>query len=238
SAAYDSGTPMALTATPAAGSTFGGWSGACTGTGICTVTMSAAQSVTATFDTTQQFTLTVAKAGTGRGSVTSSAGRLDCPDTAPTCSAAYDSGTPMTLTATPAAGSTFGGWSGACTGTGICTVTMSAAQSVTATFTRQRFSLAVAVSNVGTGSGTVSSDDGGIANCGTSCTASYDSGTPVTLRASAASRSDERRGGGECRGPGVCTATMRTARSVTATFARQRCSLEGGDSNVGNGACT
>src|SRR5204862_116916 len=158
---------------PAAGSTFGGWGGACTGTGICTVTMSAARSVTATFNP-QTFTLTVAKAGTGRGSVTSSAGRLDCPDTAATCSAAYDSGTPMTLTATPAAGSTFGGWSGACTGTGICAVTMSAAQSVTASFTPQRFSLAVAVS----GSGTVSSDDGGIASCGTSCTASYDSGTP------------------------------------------------------------
>src|SRR5207247_10885568 len=127
--------------------------------------------------------------GTGRCTSTPLAARPDCPDTAATCSAVYDSGTPMTLTATPAAGSTFGGWSGACTGTGICTVTMSAAQSVTASFTPQRFSLAVAVSNVGTGSGTVSSDDGGIANCGTSCTASYDSGTPVTLRASEAAGS-------------------------------------------------
>src|SRR5437660_1076012 len=150
---------MTLTATPAAGSTFGGWSGACTGTGICTVTMSAAQSVTATFDTTQQFTLTVAKAGTGRGSVTSSAGRLDCPDTAANCSAVYDSGTPMTLTATPAAGSTLWGWSGACTGTGICTVTMSAAQSVTATFdTTQQFTLTVAKG--GTGRGSVTSSAG------------------------------------------------------------------------------
>src|SRR4030095_5918505 len=40
----------------------------------------------------------------------------------------------VTLTATPAAGSTFAGWSGACSGTGSCTVTMSAARSVTATF--------------------------------------------------------------------------------------------------------
>jgi hypothetical protein len=40
----------------------------------------------------------------------------------------------VTLTATPAAGSTFTSWSGACTGSGGCTVTMSAARTVTATF--------------------------------------------------------------------------------------------------------
>jgi beta-lactam-binding protein with PASTA domain len=40
----------------------------------------------------------------------------------------------VTLTATPAAGSTFAGWSGACAGTGLCNLTMSADQTVTATF--------------------------------------------------------------------------------------------------------
>ena len=41
----------------------------------------------------------------------------------------------MTLTATPASGSTFAGWSGGgCSGTGTCTVAMSADQNVTATF--------------------------------------------------------------------------------------------------------
>ena len=38
----------------------------------------------------------------------------------------------VTLTATPNAGSTFAGWSGACSGTGTCVVTMNAAQTVTA----------------------------------------------------------------------------------------------------------
>ncbi|HEY0796835.1 MAG TPA: hypothetical protein VGD64_13770, partial [Acidisarcina sp.] len=47
----------------------------------------------------------------------------------------YNSGTPVTLSATAATGSTFAGWSGACTGTASCQVTMSAAKSVTATFT-------------------------------------------------------------------------------------------------------
>src|SRR5437762_7119426 len=98
---------------------------------------------------------------------------------------------------------------------------MSSARSVTATFTPQRFSLAVAVSNVGTGSGTVSSDDGGISGCGGSCSASYDSGTPVTLRASAASGSIFNGWSGACTGTGACTVTMSAAQSVTATFTRQ-----------------
>src|SRR2546425_241233 len=77
-------------------------------------------------------TLTVTKAGTGSGTVTSNPPGINC---GVTCSAAYDSGTVVTLTATPATGSTFTGWSGcdAVSGT-TCTVTMSAARSVTANF--------------------------------------------------------------------------------------------------------
>ena len=135
SASYDSGTRTTLTARPASGSSFGGWSGCDTVSGTsCTVTMSAARSVTATFNP-QSFILTVTKAGAGRGAVTSSAGGLDCPATSATCSASYDSGTRTTLTARPASGSSFGGWSGCDTVSGTsCTVTMSAARSVTATF--------------------------------------------------------------------------------------------------------
>jgi hypothetical protein len=46
-------------------------------------------------------------------------------------------GTDVTLTATPAAGSTFQGWSGACSGVGTCTVDMTQARQVTATFRRE-----------------------------------------------------------------------------------------------------
>ena len=54
---------------------------------------------------------------------------------APTCTRTFDDGVGVTLTATPAAGSTFGGWSGGgCSGTGTCAVTMSSDQTVTATF--------------------------------------------------------------------------------------------------------
>jgi poly(hydroxyalkanoate) depolymerase family esterase len=132
SASIASGTAVTLTATPASGSTFGGWSGACTGTGSCIVTMTAAQSVGASFTTGTgtTFALTVTKSGTGSGTV--AGGPINC---GTTCSANVASGTAVTLTATPASGSTFGGWSGACTGTGSCIATMTAARSVTATFT-------------------------------------------------------------------------------------------------------
>jgi len=77
------------------------------------------------------FTLTTAKTGTGSGAITSNPTGISC---GTTCSAIYTSGTSVTLTATPATGSTFSGWSGACSGTGTCTITMDAAKSVTATF--------------------------------------------------------------------------------------------------------
>jgi len=131
SASFTPGTVVTLTAAPGAGSTFTGWSGGgCTGTGTCSVTMNAATAVTATF-IQSSFALTVTKSGAGSGTVTSSPAGISC---GATCSASFTSGTAVTLTAAPAAGSTFTGWSGSCTGTGACSVTMSAAQAVTATF--------------------------------------------------------------------------------------------------------
>src|SRR5206468_3823127 len=98
-----------------------------------------------------------------------------------TCAAAYASGTVVTLTAAPAAGSTFSGWSGgSCSGTGTCTVTLSAATTVTATFTVQTLTLTASPS--GTGTGTITSSPAGI-SCGATCAAAYASGTVVTLTA-------------------------------------------------------
>ena len=63
----------------------------------------------------QPFTLTVVKAGTGSGTVTSSPAGITCGST---CSALFASGTSVTLTATADSGSTFAGWSGeGCSGT-------------------------------------------------------------------------------------------------------------------------
>jgi hypothetical protein len=76
--------------------------------------------------------LAVAKTGSGSGTVKSSTGGINC---GATCAAAISYGGTVTLTASPASGSTFAGWSGAgCSGTGTCTVTMNAAQGVAARF--------------------------------------------------------------------------------------------------------
>jgi hypothetical protein len=79
---------------------------------------------------TPQETLTVTIGGAGSGGVTGSG--ISCPGT---CTASYSQGTSVTLTAAAASSSTFGGWNGACSGNGACTITMSAAESVAATFT-------------------------------------------------------------------------------------------------------
>jgi phospholipase C len=134
-ASYAAGTAVTLTAAPAANSTFGGWTGACSGTSTCSVTMNAATSVGATFTAAAPttFQLTVTSSGTGTGSVTSSPAGISC---GATCTASYAAGTAVTLTAVPTANAaTFGGWTGACTGTSTCSVTMNAATSVGATFT-------------------------------------------------------------------------------------------------------
>jgi len=132
SASFDSGTSVTLTASPSSGFALASWSGGgCSGTDTCTVTMDANTSVTATFSLV--FSLTVTKAGSGDGTVTSSPIGINCGSD---CTEAYGSGTSVTLTANPGGGSTFKAWSGACSGTATCTVTMSANRSVTATYSK------------------------------------------------------------------------------------------------------
>jgi Divergent InlB B-repeat domain len=75
--------------------------------------------------------LTVSVEGSGTGTVSGSG--VSCPGS---CSGSYLAGSKVTLTATPASGSTFTGWGGACSGTGACEVTMNAAEHVSAVFTQ------------------------------------------------------------------------------------------------------
>ena len=78
------------------------------------------------------FAVTVAKAGTGFGTVTSTPAGITC---GADCSEPYVSGTLVTLSATPSTGSTFSGWSGGgCSGTAACSLTGNSAVTITATF--------------------------------------------------------------------------------------------------------
>jgi hypothetical protein len=76
--------------------------------------------------------LLVTNQGTGNGTVTSDKGSINC---GLVCSANFNAGTTVTLTATPTPGSTFDGWSGGCSGTQSCSLTMNSSQTVFATFT-------------------------------------------------------------------------------------------------------
>ena len=135
STGYKSGTVVTLTAAATNNSTFNGWTGCTTSTGTtCSVTIGSTNlTVSAAF--LPPNTLTITKAGTGSGTVTSG----DTPQSincGTTCSAGFLPGTTVTLTATPASGSVFTSWSGCTVGASanICTVVMSAAEAVTATF--------------------------------------------------------------------------------------------------------
>lgn len=78
------------------------------------------------------FLLSVSKLSNGNGTVISSPSGINC---GTKCNAPFILGANVTLTATPASGSIFSGWSGACSGTNAtCSVAMNKPQSVTATF--------------------------------------------------------------------------------------------------------
>lgn len=80
-----------------------------------------------------QYTLTVDNSGTGtgKGAVTSDVAGINCGSD---CTEIYNPGTQVILTPQPDAISAFTGWSGDCTGSGNCVLTMDSDKSVTATF--------------------------------------------------------------------------------------------------------
>ena len=174
-----------LLAAPSAGSIFTGWSGGgCSGAGSCLVDLSGSnKTVTANFKASASYTLSVIKTGV-RGplaAVTSNINGITC---GKVCASAFPPGAVVTLSADPVHSDTrFTGWSGGgCSGTGTCTLTITAATSVSANF--KSVSLpALMVTRSGPGLGTVTSDPSGIA-CGILCTAIFDVNTSVFLTAS------------------------------------------------------
>jgi Divergent InlB B-repeat domain len=128
---WNSGTRLALQATPGPGAKLVRWGSACVGAGGCAVTVAPGASVSALF-APASFRLSVAISG--RGAVRSSTAGITC---RPRCAASFPSFTSVRLTATPAKAWKLRGWSGACRGSNkTCTVAMSAAASARATFVR------------------------------------------------------------------------------------------------------
>lgn len=126
--AYTAGTVVTLTAVPASGYTFTGWSGGTSVTSATTtVTVNANITVTANFTVTgsNTFTLATTSNPSAGGSITRSPNATS-----------YTAGTVVTLTAVPASGYTFSSWGGGASGTSATTtVTVNSNISVTANFT-------------------------------------------------------------------------------------------------------
>ena len=161
----------------------------------------------------QKFTLSIAMAGSGKGSVRLADGTVACPGT---CSAVGVAGSPIRLEAVADAGSHFLGWSGACSGSASCEVSLARDSSVTATFDKSagKPRLIVAIN----GSGGVKSDPAGI-DCGATCVAQFDSGTLVRLIPTAAQGFAFVGWGGGCSGAAPCGVAIDGDVQVWATFA-------------------
>jgi subtilisin family serine protease len=118
------------------GVNFAGWlteDGSCKTGMTCPVMMNGDKTITAYFGTATEYDLSVAKVGSGSGIVNSSIPGISCGSD---CQETYRLGTVVDLAAIPNPGSMFSGWSGACSGTGPCTIVVEEAKSVVALFTR------------------------------------------------------------------------------------------------------
>ena len=188
---YVDGTNLTVLAYPAAGYRFSEWSGACTGDGPCLVTIDEDKAVTAKF--VRGVDLTVAAHPPHGGTVL------------PSGETSHSSGAAVTIVATPADGYQFSEWTGDCSGSGACVVTMDAAKSVTANFVGV-FDLTVTA--VPTGGGTVFPGS----------TTSYVAGYEVAVLARSAVGYQFSEWSGDCSGDSACVVTMDADKSVTANF--------------------
>ncbi len=211
-AAFAANSSVTLSAVSAAGWSFAGWSGACSGAASpCTVTMSEARNVGAAFVDNAHFALTVT--GGNGGIVTTTPGGIDC---GTRCSAGFAAGTTVNAIARPNPGYRFAGWTGACAGTSTCDLTMNANKAVQASFT------AIAPGHHTLtvhdyGDGTITSLPPGI-NCGNTCSAAFVAGAEVLLTATPAPGQRFAGWTGACTGVGACTVWMGNVEHVNATF--------------------
>ena len=213
---FPAGMEVKLTVVPKTGYEFSGWGGACSGMLACQMTMDTPKVVTATFSLTPSPPPVVLFVTTeGEGRVTSDPIGVDCPGMQ--CVHEFENGQAVTLLAEPKAGHMFVGWSGACTGTEKCTVTLSSPMAVKAAFSLIPLP-PVALSVTIVGDGQVTSTPAGIACSRSTCVHNYDNGQMVILVAAANTGQTFSGWSGDCTGTGSCQLGMTSPMAVTAMF--------------------
>ena len=208
------GASTSCTQTPNAGYTFANWSGACAGNGAC-----APSNVTANLTVTANYNITTyaiaASASPALG------GSVICTPNP------VNHGTSSGCSQTPNAGYSFTGWSGACTGTGSCSLTnVTANQSVTASYSLNTYSILKQSNPIAGGTVTCTPDP---VNHGatTSCTQTPNAGYTFTNWS------------GACSGNGACAPSNVTANlTVTATYSLNSYTITRVVSPVAGGSVT
>ncbi len=201
---WNSGSPVTITATPASGYHFTGFTGSVnSGSNPLAVTMNSSMTETANFaQNVTYYTLTTTVSPSGAGTVNPS-----CPGG---CS--YGGGSPVTITATPASGYHFTGFTGSVnSGSNPLTVTMNSSMTETANFAQNvtYYTLTTTVSP--SGAGTVNP------SCPGGC--SYGGGLPVTITATPAGGYQFNGFTGSVNsGSNPITVTMNSATTETANF--------------------
>jgi uncharacterized repeat protein (TIGR02543 family) len=219
---FENGLEVTLLSVPKTGHMFTGWSGACTGTDSCVMTLTTpislntAHSVTATFTPIPLPPVALTVTVEGEGRVTSDPAGIDCPSVA--CTHDFENGRQVTLLPEPKAGHMFDGWSGDCAGNENCIVTLGSSNTVKAVFTLIPLP-PVALSVTVTGGGQVTSTPVGIDCPSVACTHNFDNGQMVILVASANTGQTFSRWTGGCTGTGAsCQVEMMSPMAVTAEF--------------------
>ena len=216
---FEEDTVVKIIPTASSTHTFGSWRG-CDSTSsanVCTVTMTAAKTVSASFTAkpTPRYKLT-ATAGSG-GSIQCRTGSTSGPIVS--CTGTFAENTVITITASPGSTHTFGGWTGCGTTSGTtCTVTMTAAKTVIASFTAKPPPPPATYrldARAGTGGGVACK----VGALGVSCRRSFSAGTVVTVTATPNSTHNFGSWTGcDSTSGATCTVTMNAAKTVRATF--------------------
>lgn len=221
SAAFSEGENITLVASPAPDSRFVGWSGGCTGAdNPLSLVMDGSRSCTANFELLSPSSgVDLEVRNQGEGSISSRPAGIDCGSE---CITQFQAGSVINLTASPAPGHQFIGWSGDCGGaTPGINFTLDSPRICVANYEAvdvgaEDYPLTVTL----TGLGSVN-DDRGLINCGALCNAIYSQGETPLLTATPANGWKLANWSGDCGGNNLsASVNMDSAKVCTANFVK------------------